>query len=77
MLFRSLADVTIFDPKKKWTYDASQSRSKSRNTPYDGWSFTGKVIATIVAGQVVYSDQDWVAPRAASNEPAKHSELER
>jgi dihydroorotase len=48
------ADVTIFDPAKKWTYDASQSRSKSRNTPYDGWSFTGKVIATIVAGKVVY-----------------------
>ena len=37
------ADVTIFDPAKKWTYDASQSKSKSRNTPYDGWSFTGKV----------------------------------
>jgi len=48
------ADVTIFDPEKKWTYDASQSRSKSRNTPYDGWSFTGKVIATIVAENVVY-----------------------
>jgi len=48
------ADVTIFDPAKKWTYDASQSKSKSRNTPYDGWSFTGKVIATIVAGRIVY-----------------------
>ena len=48
------ADVTIFDPAKKWTYDASQSRSKSRNTPYDGWSFTGKLIATVVAGNVVY-----------------------
>ena len=48
------ADVTIFDPEKKWTYDASQSRSKSRNTPYDGWSFTGKVVATIVGGNVVY-----------------------
>jgi dihydroorotase len=48
------ADVTIFDPEKKWTYDASQSRSKSRNTPYDGWSFTGKAIATIVAGNIVY-----------------------
>jgi dihydroorotase len=50
------ADVTIFDPKKKWTYDASESRSKSRNTPYDGWSFTGKVIATITAGRVVYTE---------------------
>jgi len=50
------ADVTIFDPAKKWTYDASQSRSKSRNTPYDGWSFTGRVVATIVAGKIVYQD---------------------
>jgi dihydroorotase len=50
----SHADVTIFDPQKQWTYDASQSKSKSRNTPYDGWSFTGKVVATIVAGAVVY-----------------------
>ena len=48
------ADVTIFDPEKKWTYDASQSPSKSRNTPYDGWSFSGKLLATIVAGRIVY-----------------------
>jgi len=48
------ADVTIFDHTKKWTYDASQSKSKSRNTPYDGWSFTGRVVATIVGGKVVY-----------------------
>jgi dihydroorotase len=48
------ADVTIFDPAKKWTYDASQSKSKSRNTPYDGWSFTGCVVATIVGGRVAF-----------------------
>jgi len=48
------ADVTIFDPRKKWTFDATQSRSKSKNTPFDGWSFTGKVVATIVDGKMVY-----------------------
>jgi len=48
------ADVTIFDPNKKWTFDATQSRSKSHNTPYDGWSFTGKVAVTIVGGKIVY-----------------------
>lgn len=52
----SYADVTIFDPKKKWTFDSSKTRSKSRNTPFDGWSFTGKAVATIVAGQVIYQD---------------------
>ena len=50
----SHADVTIFDPKKKWTFDASQSLSKSRNTPFDGWNFTGAAVATIVAGKMVY-----------------------
>jgi dihydroorotase len=51
----SIADVTVFDPKKKWTFDASKSNSKSRNTPFDGWQFTGKVVATIVGGKIVYS----------------------
>jgi dihydroorotase len=50
----SIADVTIFDPKKKWTFDAAKSHSKSKNTPFDGWQLTGKVIATIVGGKVVY-----------------------
>jgi dihydroorotase len=48
------ADVTIFDPKKHWTFDAAKSRSLSRNTPFDGWQLTGKVVATIVSGKVVY-----------------------
>jgi dihydroorotase len=51
----SFADVTIFDPKKKWTFDARKSHSKSRNTPFDGWQLTGKVMATIVGGTIVYA----------------------
>lgn len=50
----SFADVTIFDPKKRWTFEAAKSHSKSRNTPFNGWQLTGKVVATIVGGQVVY-----------------------
>ncbi|MBO0911706.1 MAG: dihydroorotase [Acidobacteria bacterium] len=50
----SYADVTIFDPKKRWTFDVSRSRSKSHNTPFDGWQLTGKVVATVVGGKVVY-----------------------
>jgi dihydroorotase len=50
----SFADVTIFDPKKRWTFEAAKSRSLSRNTPFDGWKFTGKVVATIVGGKIVY-----------------------
>ena len=51
----SIADVTIFDPKKKWTFDAAKSHSKSKNTPFNGWQLTGKVIATIVGGKIVYA----------------------
>lgn len=51
----SIADVTVFDPKKKWTFEAAQSHSKSRNTPFDGWQLTGKVIATIVGGRIVFA----------------------
>jgi dihydroorotase len=50
------ADVTIFDPKKRWTFDSAKSRSLSHNTPFDGWRLTGKVVATIVGGRIVYRD---------------------
>ena len=48
------ADVTIFDPRKRWTFEAAKSWSLSRNTPFDGRQFTGKVVATIVSGKIVY-----------------------
>jgi dihydroorotase len=50
----SRADVTIFDPEKRWTFEAAKSRSKSHNTPFDGWQLTGKVMATIVSGKIVH-----------------------
>jgi dihydroorotase len=50
----NFADVTIFDPKKRWTFEAARSRSLSHNTPFDGWQFTGKVVATIVSGKFVF-----------------------
>ena len=50
----SFGDITIFDPKKRWTFEAAKSRSISHNTPFDGWQFTGKVVATIVGGKIVY-----------------------
>ena len=48
------ADVTIFDPKKRWTFEVAKSRSLSHNCPFDGWQLTGKVVATIVGGKIVY-----------------------
>jgi dihydroorotase len=48
------ADVTILDPNSKWTYDINKSPSKSRNSPYDGYTFTGRAVATIVSGELVW-----------------------
>jgi dihydroorotase len=46
------ADVTIIDPKMRWTIDAEQFASKSRNCPFNGWEVTGRAVATIVGGSV-------------------------
>jgi len=48
------ADVTIFDPDLEWTFNASRSKSKCRNTPFDNWTMRGTPVATIVAGRIVY-----------------------
>jgi dihydroorotase len=47
-------DVTILDPDLRWTFDVSRSKSKSRNTPFDGLKMRGAAVATIVAGRIVY-----------------------
>ena len=48
------ADVTIIDPETRWTIDASKFRSKSRNTPYNGWEVCGRAHTVIVGGEVRY-----------------------
>jgi dihydroorotase len=50
----AMADVTIIDPDLVWTYKNADSRSKSKNSPFDGWQFTGAAVATIVGGKIVY-----------------------
>jgi len=47
------ADITVMDPAREWVYDVNQTASKSRNTPFHGWSLKGKAVATIVGGRVV------------------------
>jgi dihydroorotase len=51
----SFADVVVFDPKAEWTYNARQTKSKSRNTPFDGWTMQGKVRWTISEGRIAYA----------------------
>jgi dihydroorotase len=48
------ADVTIIAPDQPVTIRAQALKSKSKNTPFDGWQLRGAVLATIVGGRVVY-----------------------
>ena len=48
------ADITILAPNKRTIVRAQELRSKSKNTPFDGWEFRGAVVATIVGGRIVY-----------------------
>jgi dihydroorotase len=50
----SYADVVIFDSKAEWVFRAKDSRSKSKNTPFDGWTMQGKVRWTLSEGRVVF-----------------------
>ena len=51
---KSFADVVVFDAAAEWAYDATKTRSKSRNTPFDGAPMLGRVSATICEGRVVF-----------------------
>ena len=48
------ADVTVFSTDRQWTYDVNKSLSKSRNSPFDGVSFRGGPVATVVSGKIVW-----------------------
>lgn len=52
----SYADVVVFDPKTEWTYRATESKSKAKNTPFDGWTMRGKIRWTISEGRMVYAN---------------------
>lgn len=47
----AIADITIFDPEKSVKIDISRSKSKSRNSPFDGWELKGAPVAVIVSGK--------------------------
>ena len=56
----SYADAVVFDPKAEWIYRATDSKSKAKNTPFDGWAMLGKVRWTVSEGRVAYTG---VAPQ--------------
>jgi dihydroorotase len=50
----SFADVVVFNPAEEWSFEAKRSRSKSRNTPFDGAPMLGRVAFTVSEGRVVF-----------------------
>ena len=49
------ADVTIFDPNKEWVVKTNEFISKGKNSPIEGFTLKGQVLATLVEGEIVYS----------------------
>ena len=48
------ADVCVFDPEAFWTVEPGELKSQGKNTPFLGLEVPGRVVATLVGGQVVY-----------------------
>jgi dihydroorotase len=50
----SPADLVLFDPSETWTFHAADSRSRSKNTPFDGWQMQGRIHVTFSTGRIVF-----------------------
>jgi dihydroorotase len=51
------ADVTVIDPKIRWTVDPAEFRSRSTNTPFAGWELTGQAEVVVVGGRIRFRRQ--------------------
>jgi dihydroorotase len=51
------ADITILAPDLMVTIEAKRLRSRSKNTPFDGWELRGGVAATIVGGRTLFRNE--------------------
>jgi dihydroorotase len=52
------ADVTVINSDREWVFEAAASASKSKNSPFFGWTLKGRATATIVSGKVAWSEQN-------------------
>lgn len=53
---KGVADITVIDPEKEFTYDLDKVVSKSKNSPFLGERLKGKAVMTILDGRITYSD---------------------
>ena len=54
------ADLVLLDPQRLWRVESSEFRSLGKNTPLEGLTLKGKVVATLIAGRIVYQDASLV-----------------
>ena len=52
------ADVTVIDPAETWVVDAGAFRSRSRNTPFHGWTLRGRAVLTVMGGRITYDGKE-------------------
>lgn len=52
------ADLVLVNPNESWTYRVQDSRARSRNSPFSGHSFSGRVVWTMASGEVTYDRLD-------------------
>ncbi|MEO5770410.1 MAG: dihydroorotase [Polyangia bacterium] len=52
-----IADVTVFDPEAPWTVEPARLQSRSKNTPFGGRQMSGRTALTIVAGRIVFAEE--------------------
>lgn len=55
------ADLTVVDFNCQFKINASKFKSKAKFSPYDGWDVQGKVVKTIVNGQLIFDEGEIVA----------------
>lgn len=52
----SRADITLFDPHREWVFTEEEVKSKSKNSPFIGEKYIGRVVQTLVEGRQVYTE---------------------
>lgn len=55
-----IADLTVIDPERQFTFTAASSYSKSKNSPFLDWNLKGKAVMTIMNGLVRYTEEQGV-----------------
>jgi dihydroorotase len=52
------ANLCVFDPSEQWVVDRNRMASRSKNTPFEGWTLSGRVRHTVLRGQPTVLDRE-------------------